>query len=61
MNKAYEVQQQKWRAESDMETLMLAEEIRKDPKRLAAAKAAAKERYSKLEAAGLCSHKDKKK
>lgn len=52
--------EKKWQAESDMETLMRAAEINKDPKRLAAAKKCAKERYSKLEAAGLCGHKPKK-
>ena len=40
-------QDAEWRAESDMRTLMEAEEIRRDPKRLKAAQACAKK---KLEA-----------
>jgi hypothetical protein len=43
-------QEERWRAESDMEALMRADEIRKDPKRLRAAQALAKE---KLEQAAV--------
>lgn len=39
-----------WRAEDDMRTLMNAEEIKNDPKRLAAAKAAAKKKLIELAA-----------
>ena len=39
----------KWRAERDLETLMECERIEKDPKRLKAAKAIAKERMKDLE------------
>lgn len=38
-----------WQAESDMRTLMQAEEIEKDPKRLAAAKKKAKEKLAELQ------------
>ena len=37
-----------WQAESDMRTLAQAEEIRKDPKRLKAALAKAKEKIAEL-------------
>lgn len=37
-----------WRAESDMRTLAEAEEIRKDPKRLKAAQAKAREKIEEL-------------
>lgn len=37
-------------AEDDMRTLMRAEEIRKDPKRLAAAKAMAKKKLAEIQA-----------
>lgn len=37
-----------WRAESDMRSLAEAEEIRKDPKRLKAALAKAKEKIAEL-------------
>lgn len=37
-----------WRAREDMRTLMEAEKIKKDPKRLAAAKACAKKKLSEL-------------
>ena len=39
-----------WRAEDDMRTLARAEEIRKDPKRLKAALAKAKEKITELQA-----------
>ncbi|GKS73673.1 hypothetical protein AVME950_02275 [Acidovorax sp. SUPP950] len=39
-----------WRAEADMRRLADAEEIRKDPKRLKAALAKAKEKISELQA-----------
>ncbi len=42
-----------WRADSDLRTLMDAEKIRRDPKRLAKAKALAKARM--LEAAAVAS------
>lgn len=38
-----------WQAESDMRTLAEAEEIRKDPKRLKAALAKAKEKIAELQ------------
>ena len=44
---------EEWRVESDLRTLMDAEKIRRDPKRLAKAKALAKERV--LEAASVAS------
>ncbi len=37
-----------WQAESDMRTLMQAEEIRRDAKRLAAAKACAKKKLEEV-------------
>ncbi|MDH0900726.1 hypothetical protein N5C12_15380 [Comamonas aquatica] len=37
-----------WQAEDDMRTLVRAEEIRKDPKRLKAAQAMAKKRADEL-------------
>lgn len=37
-----------WRAESDMRTLAEAEQIRKDPKRLKAAQAKAREKIEEL-------------
>ncbi len=40
----------KWQAEDDMRTLARAEEIRRDPKRLKAAQAIAKEKIKELEA-----------
>lgn len=43
-------EEKRWRAESDMRTLMEAEEIKKDPKRLAAAQAMAKEKLVELAA-----------
>ena len=39
-----------WQAEDDMRTLARAEEIRKDPKRLKAALAKAKEKMAELQA-----------
>lgn len=39
-----------WQAEDDLRTLIRAEQIRADPKRLAAAKKKAKERQSELSA-----------
>lgn len=39
-----------WMAEDDMRTLMRAEEIRKDSKRLAAAKAMAKKKLAEIQA-----------
>jgi hypothetical protein len=44
----------KWRAEDDMRTLARAEEVKADPKRLAAAKKMAKEKLAELQSiAGL--------
>ena len=40
----------KWRAEEDMRTLARAEEVRNDPKRLAAAKKMAREKLAELQA-----------
>lgn len=40
----------KWRAEDDMRTLARAEEVRRDPKRLAAAKKMAREKLAELQA-----------
>jgi len=40
--------ERRWRAEGDMDTLMRAEEIRKDPKRLQAAATLAKEKVVEL-------------
>jgi hypothetical protein len=42
-----------WQSQDDMRTLVEAEKIRKDPKRLAAARACAKKQYDAMEAAGL--------
>lgn len=39
----------KWRAEDDMRTLARAAEIRKDPKRMAAAKKVAREKLAELQ------------
>lgn len=39
-----------WQAEEDMRTLVRAEEVRKDPKRLKAAQAMAKKRADELKA-----------
>jgi hypothetical protein len=41
---AANVMNREWQTESDLRTLIEAEEIREDPKRLAAAKACAKEK-----------------
>ena len=46
-------QEDQWRAESDLRTLMDAEKIEKDPKRLAAAQKLAKDRLIAL--AGVAS------
>lgn len=43
-------EEERWRAESDMRTLMECEEIKKDPKRLAAVKSMAKEKLVELAA-----------
>jgi len=43
-------QEAEWRAESDMRVLAQAEEIKKDAKRLAAAKACATEKLAELKA-----------
>lgn len=40
----------KWRAEDDMRTLARAEEVRRDPARLAAAKKMAREKLAELQA-----------
>lgn len=40
--------EEKWRTEADLDTLMRAEEIESDPKRLAKAKKLAKERLADL-------------
>ncbi len=51
MNRAVSISadEKKWRVESDLRTLVEADEIRKDPKRLAAAKALAKEKTTELQ------------
>jgi len=41
-------EEERWRAESDMRTLMQAEQIRADPKRLSAAQKMAKDELLKL-------------
>lgn len=48
-NKAYPVAEKDWQAESDCHTLVEAQKIRKDPKRLAAAKKAALRKVKELE------------
>lgn len=40
----------KWRAEDDMRALARAEEVKRDPKRLAAAKKMAKEKLAEMQA-----------
>lgn len=40
----------KWRAEDDMRTLARAQEIKSDPKRLAAAKKCAEEKLAEMQA-----------
>ncbi len=52
-NKVKIAEDEEWRVESDLRTLMDAEKIRRDPKRLAKAKALAKARM--LEAAAVAS------
>jgi hypothetical protein len=52
-NKVKISEDEEWRVESDLRTLMDAEKIRRDPKRLAKAKALAKARM--LEAAAVAS------
>lgn len=47
-----------WQAEEDMRTLVRAEEVRKDPKRLKAAQAMAKKRADELK--GLVPEKSTK-
>lgn len=49
-----------WQAQDDMRILVEAEKIRKDPKRLAAAKACAKKQYDAMEHAGLTGKKHSK-
>lgn len=48
-----------WKAESDCNTLMEAERIRRDPKRLAAAQKVAKEKLGELAAVGAIEPKMK--
>lgn len=50
----------RWRAESDLETLMKADEIRADAKRLAAAKRMANDKLSAMQSAILGKNKDGK-
>jgi hypothetical protein len=51
MNKiAMRKEEEKWRAESDLRTLTEAEEIKRDPKRLAMAQACAKEKLIEMAA-----------
>ncbi|HEY0955817.1 MAG TPA: hypothetical protein VGE36_13715 [Roseateles sp.] len=45
-----EFDEAKWRAENDMRTLAQAVEIRKDPKRLTAAKKCAEEKLAEMKA-----------
>lgn len=52
-NKVKIAEDEEWRVESDLRTLMDAEKIRRDPKRLAKAKALAKARM--LETAAVAS------
>jgi pyocin large subunit-like protein len=52
-NKVKIAEDEEWRVDSDLRTLMDAEKIRRDPKRLAKAKALAKARM--LEAAAVAS------
>ncbi|RYF44307.1 MAG: hypothetical protein EOO27_43695 [Comamonadaceae bacterium] len=47
-----DVREDEWRAESDMRCLAEAEEVRKDPKRLKAALAKAKEKIAELQSLG---------
>jgi hypothetical protein len=42
-------QEKKWRAESDLDSLVRAEEVKKDKERLAAARALAKEKLKAAE------------
>lgn len=51
-------QEEKWQAESDMRTLVEAEEIKRDPKRLAAAKKQAQEKM--LEVAAVAGQPESK-
>lgn len=51
-------QEDKWQVESDMRTLVEAEEIKRDPKRLAAAQKCAKEKM--LEVAAVAGQADTK-
>ncbi len=50
MSIASRKEEDEWRVESDMRTLMEAEEIRRDPKRLAKATAKAKEKLVEIAA-----------
>jgi hypothetical protein len=45
---SYDKQEAEWRAEDDMRTLARAEEVKRDPKRLAAARACAKKKLAEL-------------
>lgn len=49
-NTAYAADEAKWRAQSDMRTLTEAAAIRRDPKRLAAARKCAKEKLAEMQA-----------
>lgn len=49
-SKAISAADTSWQAEDDMRTLMRAEEIKRDPKRLAAAKACAKKKIEEVAA-----------
>jgi hypothetical protein len=46
---AMSAQESDWRAEDDMRTLVRAEEIKRDPKRLAAAKKKAKDALAQMQ------------
>jgi len=50
MSVAMRKEEEEWRVESDMRTLMEAEEIRRDPKRLAKATAKAQEKLLEIAA-----------
>lgn len=56
MAKAQPINVEDWQTEDDLRTLMRAKEIEKDPKRLAAARAMAKEKM--MQAASVASDDD---
>lgn len=54
-------EEKKWRTEDDLRALCRAEEIKRDPARLKACKAMAKERKAELDSALGTKDEDKKK